>query len=354
MEEDEAMGRWRPRWRPAAALAACVVAAAAIAACGSNDQSENAAAGGTSGGTRTVSIGAVPSLLYLPVYVADAQGYFAKQGLKMDYKTLPDTAPALLSGDIDFSLNGADGAFIAASQGKPTPIVAILQQRNSLSLYATTKTMKKVTNSSYPQSIQSLKGAKWGTTARVGGGEVFMQAVFQGAGLKEGSGFSIVALGQASNILAALKAGRVDGALLFPPFSAQAEVEGFAKPVVQEAKGEGPSELSQSYGAALLASPKAVGDSALLKKMTAAIQQGQEYTRDSANKANLVQIAKKYTGITDEKALGVALDSVASLSKPSFDCSRADTQAKLLLKVGTIKKPVTCDDVAVKQYLPAP
>jgi NitT/TauT family transport system substrate-binding protein len=78
-----------------------------------------------------VSIGSsAPSLSYLPVFLAEALGYYREEGLAVEFVRIGGTAitPALLSGELDFStLMGPAGA--NAAQSGPSRIVQVYAVR---------------------------------------------------------------------------------------------------------------------------------------------------------------------------------------------------------------------------------
>ena len=70
---------------------------------------------------------AFQSLLYLPLYVAIDEGFFAKEGIDLAKETAgaPSVAlSAVISGSAQFSIHGPEWTAIAASKGAPVNIIA--------------------------------------------------------------------------------------------------------------------------------------------------------------------------------------------------------------------------------------
>ena len=70
---------------------------------------------------------AFQSMLYLPLYVAIDEGFFAQQGLDLTKETAgaPTVAlSAVISGSAQFSIHGPEWTAIAASKGAPVDIIA--------------------------------------------------------------------------------------------------------------------------------------------------------------------------------------------------------------------------------------
>jgi len=70
---------------------------------------------------------AFQSMLYLPLYVAIDEGFFAQQGIDLTKETAgaPSVAlSAVISGSAQFSIHGPEWTAIAASKGAPVDIIA--------------------------------------------------------------------------------------------------------------------------------------------------------------------------------------------------------------------------------------
>lgn len=336
-----------PGSRRGALAAVCCALTIGLAACGGTSSSSGSDSGK---GQATLRVGAIASTLYLPFYVADAKGFLAKQGIKVEYVTIQNASP-LIAGDVQLQLSGFDTAIINGGQGKATPIVGVLQQHNSLGLWA--RADKKISGT-YPDNVRQLKGATIATTNRNTGAEPFLQAVLAGAGLKEGRDYTITSLGTGPNIYAALKAKRIDAGMLFPPFDSQARAENLATPLVQQALGEGPPEVVQSYGATAIANQQWLHDNpAVAKRLSVAIEQGTAYTHDPKHAEEILKIAQRYAGIDNPAAIRPSLPAIQKLSVDSFECTRAEAQVRLLKRVGLIKGQPDCAMLAAREYLPA-
>ena len=98
---------------------------------------------------------AFQSLLYLPLYVAIDEGFFAKQGLDVDKETAgtpPAALSAVISGSADFSIHGPEWTAIAASKGAKVDIIAAVVNGAAVWI-ATTKDFAY-------SGVDALKGQK--------------------------------------------------------------------------------------------------------------------------------------------------------------------------------------------------
>jgi ABC-type nitrate/sulfonate/bicarbonate transport system substrate-binding protein len=301
----------------------------------------------------TISYANTPSLLYLPTYIADAQGYFAKHGITVNWVTTSSQIPALVSGQVQFANAGLDIAVIDADKGEPTPAIVAVQQHNSLALAI--RSSEAVPNAVYPDSVKALKGKTLVTTALVGGAGVFVQLVLAGAGLVENKDVAIITVPTPAAVLATLQAGRADAGFMFPPFLQQGINEGIVVPLVDEAKGQGPQDLAtKAYGGGVISTFNYINaNKSLVKEFVAAITEAEAFNRDVAkNKAALLRILVQYTGVTDEAALSTALESEAPLAQPGMTCARWAIHAGLLKSVGSIQNIPPCNQIMATDVAP--
>src|SRR5262249_8633109 len=147
----------------------------------------------------------------------------------------------------------------------------------------------------YPLNVRALhKGFVVATPARNGAGQAFIDGVLQGAGLKEGTDYSVVVTGPQANSIAALAAKQVDAAVLVPPFTEQPISQGLAVPWVEQAKGQGPSDFQAAYGGTLNANAAWIAKNPdLAQKLVAGIIQADQFIRNPKNLAAVTQIDLK-------------------------------------------------------------
>ncbi|GAA2213494.1 hypothetical protein GCM10009850_089570 [Nonomuraea monospora] len=126
----------RRRWRAVALAGVLALGASLTAACG------DSGSGGQSGsGPVAISVGSGEGIFDLPLRVAQAKGYFDKQGLKVTFvSTNASTGPAALeSGSVHFLNSSPTGFLSALAKGVPQVAVAADGLGNPLGIVVSKK-----------------------------------------------------------------------------------------------------------------------------------------------------------------------------------------------------------------------
>ncbi|MFE6622631.1 ABC transporter substrate-binding protein [Streptomyces sp. NPDC057740] len=95
-------------------------------ACGSSEGG-SPDAGASSGGVTTVKVGLIPIVDVAPLYLGQKQGFFEKQGLKLEFTTAQGGAailPGVASGQFQFGFSNVTSLMVAQSNGVPVKAVA--------------------------------------------------------------------------------------------------------------------------------------------------------------------------------------------------------------------------------------
>jgi NitT/TauT family transport system substrate-binding protein len=234
----------RRRWRSRAAVAAgAAVALASLAACsGGSNGSANDAAATSDGQAKIVIAEPQENFSYLPLYVAQEEGYFAKHGLNVSVTTLSTSA----SGFVNLVLQGAVWGFLGGPEhdayanvkGADLKSVANLVNVSNNYLVA-----RKGIDTSKPLA-QQLKGQKIAVTFYGGTPDVDLRYWLHSIGLAPGKDVTLVE-SDASTFLGAVNSGQVNYAVTSDPQLSQGVADGtWTKPVFDFAKWFGPYTYS--------------------------------------------------------------------------------------------------------------
>jgi len=158
------------------------------------------------------------SVTALPLIAAKEWKLFEEQGFEPEIILISPaiSAPALVSGEIDFVAGVGPGSVSASLGGLPLRAVWFSSERVSYSLMANPKF----------KTVQELKGKKIGVTGSLGAtNHVSLVIALEALGLNP-KDFNILALPPAE-MLRSLESGFVDAASLNPPVMFFAEKKGF-------------------------------------------------------------------------------------------------------------------------------
>lgn len=265
-----------------------------LAACGS--PSSGADAPGSAAGVTTVDVVHAPTTIFAPLYVADARGYFADEGIDVELQTVragSDAIPLAASGRVDVVVGGfSAGLFNAINSGLDITIVGSMEGSQSyadrtgpaptaLEVAATLVDSGEVT------SPADLAGRKVALAGGAGGAAGYLlDTVLRDHGLTLAD-VTPVNL-SFPDMQAALESGAVDAAVTPPPFTTIIENSGAAVPLALPPVGTAATGIL--YGGDFVEDPAAQSFFTALQRAAADLQDG-NVTSDE-----ILQILAEATG----------------------------------------------------------
>lgn len=170
-----------------------------------------------------VKMGYFPALVDTPVFVAQAQGIFQKNGLEVEmisFTTGPALMSALLSGSTQFS-DGGGGlvTFPQVARGHNIRGIANFWSESFYTLIARSNIPTPNKGKPYPAPMLDLKGKKVGVTALGALTAAMVETMARDAGLKVGEDITIVAAGAVNTAISALENGSIDAYLSYQPIN---------------------------------------------------------------------------------------------------------------------------------------
>ncbi len=195
----------------------------------------------------TIAVGGKSLFYYLPLTIAERNGYFKDEGLEVE---IPDFAggakalQALVGGSADM----VSGAFehTINMQAKKQPIKAVVLQANYSSIVLL---MPKDKAAKY-KSARDLKGLKIGVTAPGSSTNMFVNNLLAKDGLKP-TDVAIVGVGAGAGAVAAMDKGEIDAVSNLDPVISTLEASGKFVAVADSRTEKGMKEI---YGGDYLAS----------------------------------------------------------------------------------------------------
>jgi NitT/TauT family transport system substrate-binding protein len=298
MEADLSSERGHRRIRYGTAAAAAL-AAALLSACSSSGPgtASGSAVGGGQGLTTLTLDAAFFGPVDVPLYYAEAKGYFAKQGLDVKFVVASSNTQlaSVLGGSVQFASSSpinvvkaaANGAklvnFMAVEVGYSEDVIMSKQAYAAAGLNA---------NSTVKQKIQALAGKKLGVISATGENAIIFKYLFHYAGVPL-SQLNMVQLGTPQAIQAALKQGNIAGANVGSPYPQESVTDGYAEYLFHAPLGEVPpmsTAITQT-----LSATQAYYDAnqATIQKFLTAYRQGLQATFANPT-ATATFVASKY------------------------------------------------------------
>lgn len=231
-----------------------------------------------------------------PLWVAQDKGFFRKYGLEVQAIMIESgttTAQALISGDISFASVAGPAAIQSNLRGADIVMIAGLVNTLVYQLY----TEKGITRP------DQFKGKAVGVT-RIGSATDFaMRYALDKYGIDANKDVAILQLGNQPALLAALEAGRLQGAMLSMPTSLRAKKIGF--PMLADLQ-----MLGLEYQHTSIATTKALIKSKpdLVKDFVRAYIEGIQYAK--THRKETLDILAKYLRVDDKDVLDETYDTI--------------------------------------------
>ena len=193
-----------------------------------------------------IGVGGKPLFYYLPLTIAERNGYFKAEGLDVEILDFPGGAralQALLGGSVDV-VSGAYEHTIT-QQAKGQNIAALVLQGKYAGIVLG---MSKAKAAAY-KSPADLNGMKIGVTAPGSSTNMFVNVLLAKQGLKPDA-VAIIGVGATAGAVAIMKRGEIDAIANLDPVIAQLEADGAIVPVIDTRTAKGMQEV---YGGAYAA-----------------------------------------------------------------------------------------------------
>lgn len=182
--------------------------------------------------------------LYVPIYVAQKQGYFAEEGLDVQVVVFQKGGSAALTAvlgrDADAYVGLPAVAVRARTKGQNVQAFAAVQTQFGSTVVIDGASAAKAgvsTGSSVADRARALKGLRIGVTGPGSTTDMLVRYLARDAGLNPDRDFTIMPIGGAPNMLAAFSQGSINGFSLSPPtITTAAQQGGFV--LMDLAKGE--------------------------------------------------------------------------------------------------------------------
>jgi NitT/TauT family transport system substrate-binding protein len=301
----------------------------------------------------------VTALSMTPVYLAQARGYFAEEGLDVAVIVTGGSGPdirALIAGEVDFTFTPGDNVLLAFQEGKR--LVMVMSGLNRLfinwAMHRDVARERGITEATpLADKLKALKGLTVGVTTPGALTAHLAAFVIRKAGYVPQQDVKILPVGSGPTWLAALENRKVDVALTATPTPETAIQRGFAIMFIDNAKGEDPS-FTEFLMANLITRPEVLEKSPdLVRRMARALVRANQWAR-AAGVDEVAAALRPTFAQTDAaihlagvKAVLPAINADGRTTERSFQVTQ-----DVLEQAGLLKRRAGFADVVNNDFIP--
>jgi NitT/TauT family transport system substrate-binding protein len=291
------------------------------------------------------------SVAFLPLFVAEHQGYFAAEGVQLGERprlgTGAKVAAALKGGSIDLGAGVITDAFNLAKIDDGTRIVTSLVTEYYVDIVVPPSFEEPET---LEDKIAALVGKQIGITGPGSGTEALVKHLFASIGRNAAVDSTLVNLGGAATAaIGALAAGRVDALAFFQPIAQQVEAANAGRTYISPVRGDVPTLRGALHGVMFSTQKLLDRKPAELAAFNRAI--GRALTDIHGDPALVRGLLGRYLENTDAAALdalvpiiGREIPMTPEVERVSYDIART-----FHLDSGLVKKAPTYEEVLVSR-----
>jgi NitT/TauT family transport system substrate-binding protein len=326
---------------------ACAIVALAMTACASKpgeDAGKNAGSG-----PRPIKLAGVFCLCHIGPYVAWKKGFFEEQGVPVAKYVFTnggaDTFQAVASGDVDFGVSGVDAIIRGREKGVKLSAVA-----NVYPEFYAIAVRKELAGEI--KTVADLKGRRVGISKVGSASWAFLEFAAGKAGLGPDD-IEVLPLGAVDTIVAGLKTGKVDAAVVWEPGNSQLKDMGIGDDIVDVLRPADHRELlgSESSMSMTLAASDTLIDKnpELVERSVKALDQADAWIKGHSPEQVAEVIAPLAPGVDRQVLVDAVKASIpAQPESTAISASAYQSSAKVLESAGVIDKvppleePISC------------
>ena len=261
------------------------------------------------------------TLFMAPVYIAEAAGYMAEEGIDLELTEVDSGAlgiAALVSGGVQ--LVDADPFQLVQllKQGKSVQFLYNLTKGVTLDMVMSKEVIAaKNLSRSMPiaQRFAALKGMKLGITRPGAATDVYMRYYLKRAGIDPERDVQIVTVGGGAALLASMKTKQIDAFHLSPPTPYQAQQAGFGDVIIKASAGDVPELTNFLYTGIAVTKEYAEKNADVLKRWTRAVNKANALMQK--DEAASIKYLQKYFPRMDPAVMTLAMREIIPALSPN-------------------------------------
>jgi len=300
-------------------------------------------------------------VLYMwPQFVAKEKGFFQDQGIDFEFVEVDSGAlgvASLVSGNVQFTDMGINDAAAVRQQGRDMLLVYQQVGRVTMDMIFRNDVVERLNLSRGMPLLdryRALKGLKIGITRPGAITDVVARYYLKQAGLDPDRDATLLPVGAATSLVAALKTGQIDAYLLSPPSPEQLEQEGVGQIIIKSSAGDVPDLADVPFACITVTKPYAEQNPDAVRAYAQAVRQAIKWGTD--NRDETLAIVGQYFSDTPPDVLALAWDALLPSISPSGRFSEAGVTSflKIMVDMGQLDEmPPTQEGVLwTNQFVP--
>lgn len=274
--------------------------------------------------------GGGPGFNWLPIFVAENQGLFEKNGLKIDYSWLGSfdkAASAVRDGDAELAITSPEGAVSDYVSGGDLRIIGA----NALGLPMSMIARPEI------GSLAEVRGKRIGTSSLTQGTAIYVQMMLQQEGLSYPEDYEFVLTGMHTARWDALRNDEIDCAPQPAPWNFLAEREGY------RSIGEVNDVIADIVFAAIVGNLNWLSrNGETTRKLISSLTQAHDLVNDPANDAITLPIYQRLTLPDDPDLAAKGLSYTRSMGMWPDDLripqAASETTTDLMIRAGLLNE----------------
>ncbi|HEY8485885.1 MAG TPA: ABC transporter substrate-binding protein [Limnochordales bacterium] len=279
-------------WRGKAAAGVLAAAVGAAVLCGAGRAQAGAAVRLREAHTGT--------LFVAPVFLAQALGYFADEGLQVELVEMESgqlATTALVAGEVHVTDADPFQLVQLQRQGQRVFFFYNLANRVTLDFVMRTAVADRLGVSRQDpleRRLAALRGLRLGITRPGAATDQYTRYYVRRAGMDPDRDVQIVTVGGGAALLAAMRTGQIDGFMLSPPTPGIAEAEGIGRILIKSSEGDVPEFANFLYTAMATTERFARGNEEVLRRYVRALNRANAFLRSNFDQA-VARLAPYYS-----------------------------------------------------------
>ncbi len=299
------------------------------------------------------------SSIFIPLYDAQKNGLFAKEGLDVEAISTNGDGPdvdALIAGSAQFTISTPNRLFMAADQGKKLLAVGSMANRMNIDCVMNKAVADKLGITDATPLDDRLRLMKGQTVAGTRPGAftyLLLQAYAKRAGLVPQQDFKLIGVGGPSSMLPALENGQIAIGCTGSPFPELAVSRGKGIIFTNNSSGTDPNFTDFLYEMVYVMPDYAKAHPQIVRGFLKALFASVDHFLAEPDSQSLPAVRALYSGVPDPVLLQIIDKTKASLNKTGFITKTSVEKAgNFLVTTGGVKRAAPFDEVADNQYLP--